>query len=153
MIRPTIDSKVYFGQTFNALIMFTGEQINPSKDLPSLFAGQKIVHIDLKGAPLKVSYYKEFFPIIKSLGATGLLVEYEDMFPYSNSEISARNAYTINEIKTILKAATKNKLEVIPLVQTFGHMEFVLKLKEFQHFREVPSYPQVSVETFFICLM
>lgn len=114
------------------------------QDATPLFPGQKIVHIDLKGAPLKVSYYKEFFPLIKSLGATGLIIEYEDMFPYSNKNIPASNMYSKNDIKLILETARKNSLDVIPLVQTFGHLEFVLKLKEFEHLREVPRFPQVS---------
>lgn len=34
----------------------------------------RIVHFDLKGAPLLVSFYKRIFPIIKTLGATGILM-------------------------------------------------------------------------------
>lgn len=111
--------------------------------LPSLFEGQKIVHIDLKGAPLKVSFYKELFVLLRKLGATGILMEYEDMFPYSNIDISAANAYSKTDIDTILNLASENHLEVIPLVQTFGHLEFVLKLEQFKQFREVSKYPQV----------
>lgn len=117
------------------------------KGAPSLFNGDKIVHLDLKGAPPKVSYFDEFFPLIKKLGATGLLIEYEDMFPYTSVDVSASNSYSRSEIKHILNKAKENNLEIIPLVQTFGHLEFVLKLQQYEHLREVPRYPQVS----FLC--
>lgn len=48
------------------------------------------------------------FPILKILGATGLLIEYEDMFPYQKpiEHLSATNTYSESEIRELLKAAT-----------------------------------------------
>ncbi|XP_042204044.1 hexosaminidase D-like [Homarus americanus] len=109
----------------------------------------KIVHLDLKGAPPKIEYLKKLFPLLRSFGATGVLLEYEDMFPFWGKLelLSAHNAYAKGDIADIMEIAKKNSLEVIPLVQTFGHMEHVLKLKEFAELREVPNYPQVICPT------
>lgn len=107
---------------------------------------------------------------MKSLGATGLLIEYEDMFPYTSpiDQISATNAYTEAEVRDLLQAAagksiiyliwnwfemnklnvdllrpsTATGLTVMPLVQTLGHLEFALKSKQFEHLREVPDSPE-----------
>lgn len=35
---------------------------------------QRIVHFDLKGAPPKLSFFKKVFPVLRSMGATGLLI-------------------------------------------------------------------------------
>lgn len=113
------------------------------------FQGHKLVHLDLKGAPPKTTYYKKLFPLLSTLGANGILVEYEDMFPYTGqlSNISALNAYTKEDVAKINDLAMKSKLAVIPLIQTFGHLEFVLKLEEFSHLREVHEYPQAICPT------
>lgn len=105
---------------------------------------ERIVHFDLKGAPPKVEYYDAVFPLLRKLGATGLLMEYEDMFPYSGPlrPLAANNAYTEADIAHILATARANQLQVIPLVQTFGHLEFALKLPEFTDLRELPHSPQ-----------
>ncbi|XP_057668899.1 hexosaminidase D-like [Diorhabda carinulata] len=105
---------------------------------------KRIVHLDLKGAPPLISYFRRFFPLIQSMGATGILLEYEDMFPFSGhlKNISAKNAYSVENIKEILNLAENSQLEVIPLVQTFGHLEFALKHAEFAYLREVGGSPQ-----------
>uniref|UniRef100_H0V1V9 Hexosaminidase D n=1 Tax=Cavia porcellus TaxID=10141 RepID=H0V1V9_CAVPO len=85
----------------------------------------RLVHLDFKGAPPKVSYLAEIFPLFRALGANGLLIEYEDMFPYEGhlSQLRAVHAYSPAEVTEILRLARLSKLEVVPLVQTFGHME------------------------------
>lgn len=35
---------------------------------------KRIVHLDLKGAPPKIGFLKKFFPMIKNMGATGILL-------------------------------------------------------------------------------
>ena len=99
---------------------------------------QKLVHLDLKGAPPKLNYLKELIPFFKKAGATGVLIEYEDFYPYHNDLESIRNQnhYTTSEIKQIFDLLKENDLSIIPLIQTYGHMEFVLKLKQYAYLRE-----------------
>ena len=57
--------------------------------------------------------------------------------------ISAHNAYSESDVSKIVSYANANGLEVIPLVQTFGHLEMALKLDEFKTLREAAGHPQV----------
>ncbi|XP_014203922.1 hexosaminidase D-like [Copidosoma floridanum] len=118
-------------------------------DALTTFGSHRLVHIDLKGAPPRVSYFEKLFPLLRSWGATGLLLEWEDTFPYnreltqigSNALRNLSNGYSVQEARQILQIAGDSGLTVMPLVQTFGHMEFVLKHDEWKNLREVPSFP------------
>ncbi|CAF1528340.1 unnamed protein product [Adineta ricciae] len=117
-------------------------RLNPVIETKTL---ERFVHLDLKGAAPKLDYYKQLFPFLKQLGATGLLIEYEDMFPFTGhlSIIKHGFAYSKNDVEQILQLAKTNDLKVMPLLQVYGHLEYVLKLKEFMHLREDRRYPQV----------
>uniref|UniRef100_A0A0A9X4K8 beta-N-acetylhexosaminidase n=2 Tax=Lygus hesperus TaxID=30085 RepID=A0A0A9X4K8_LYGHE len=110
--------------------------------LKEALGSHRIVHLDLKGAVPKVSYFSQLFPFIRKLGGTGILIEYEDTFPYLSADIAGGHAYSKNDIEEILRYANESQLTVIPLIQTFGHLEFALKLETYKHLRESKKYPQ-----------
>uniref|UniRef100_A0A1I7ZZF8 beta-N-acetylhexosaminidase n=1 Tax=Steinernema glaseri TaxID=37863 RepID=A0A1I7ZZF8_9BILA len=68
-------------------------------------------------------------------------MEYEDMFPYGGdlAVLAKPNAYSVEDVHEICKLAQQSGLSVIPLVQTFGHLEFALKHERFAHLREEPA--------------
>ncbi|KFM12479.1 Hexosaminidase D, partial [Aptenodytes forsteri] len=103
----------------------------------------RLVHLDLKGAAPRVSYLEEVFPLLSQLGANGILIEYEDMFPFKGELeiLKSPYAYSEEDIERIQQLAELHKLEVVPLVQTFGHVEFILKHEKYQHLREVERFP------------
>ncbi|XP_016090192.1 hexosaminidase D isoform X1 [Sinocyclocheilus grahami] len=107
----------------------------------SLRSCKKFVHLDLKGAPPRIGYLIELIQLFADLGANGLLIEYEDMFPYEGElkvlQSTTQPPYRRDEIVSIQDAAYSRGLEIIPLVQTFGHLEFVLKHEVFRDLREV----------------
>nr|XP_023692615.1 hexosaminidase D [Paramormyrops kingsleyae]XP_023692616.1 hexosaminidase D [Paramormyrops kingsleyae] len=109
--------------------------------VPPWSSGKKLVHLDLKGAPPRIAYLQKLIPLFAQLGAHGLLLEYEDMFPYEGTlevlRATSHSPYSRAEIQSIQDAARSSGLEVIPLVQTFGHLEFVLKHQQFWDLREV----------------
>ena len=104
---------------------------------------RKYIHLDLKGAPPKVGYLKDLFPVLRQWGATGLCIEWEDMLPFEGrfEVVRSPDAYSRKDVAAILAAARNAGLDVMPLVQTFGHLEFVLKHGAFTALREQPDDP------------
>lgn len=85
-----------------------------------------LIHFDLKGAPPKVSYINRIMFLAKSLGATGVLMEYEDMAPFSGrlSNIAAGNAYTKDQIKVSSTFQKHIGFYLLYLLELKNHIEF-----------------------------
>eukprot|EP01138_Halocafeteria_seosinensis_P010248 gb/GECG01010466.1/.p1 GENE.gb/GECG01010466.1/~~gb/GECG01010466.1/.p1 ORF type:complete len:777 (+),score=84.93 gb/GECG01010466.1/:1-2331(+) len=118
-----------------------GQKDNSNASATDFASCPLLVHLDLKGAPPKPDYLATIFPRLKQWGCTGLVIEWEDMLPYTGALRCVRNVehYTKEEVKCILKSAHNAGLDIIPLVQTFGHLEYVLKYPQFAHLREEPD--------------
>ncbi|KAK7073829.1 Hydrolase activity protein [Halocaridina rubra] len=121
-----------------------GEPVYGRTDRPNYIPPHRVVHFDLKGAPPKMSTFLQLIPWLASQGATAVLLEYEDTFPFKGrlAPLAAKNHYSRKQIANLISACRISGLEVIPLVQTFGHLEFALKHERFSHLREVPELPQ-----------
>ena len=119
-------------------------QESPTETPAPYVPQHRLVHLDLKGAPPTINYLKKVLSMSLDLGATGVLLEYEDMFPWTGrlAVAAATNHYTKAEVEDLLDHCKTIGLEVIPLVQTFGHLEFVLKHKEFAYLRDVAEMPE-----------
>jgi hexosaminidase len=66
-----------------------------------------------------------------------LIVEWEATFPFSrHAIISNRYAYTRREIAGFVGHCDKKGIEVIPLQQCFGHLEYILQHPRYAHLRE-----------------
>ena len=117
---------------------------NQSPPLTTSHLPHYFLPLDLKGAPPLLSYLRSLLPLLARSGATHLLVEYEDSFPFWGplANVSASNAYTAGEVAELVEVARQNNLAIIPLVQTFGHLEWLLKLERYKELREEPPYPQ-----------
>lgn len=99
------------------------------------------VHLDFKGLPLAPDYVCDvLLPLIARHGATGVLLEWEDMLPFEGGlkSIPAPHAYTKEEVARLLTRAGELGLEIVPLVQSVGHLEYVLKHGPYSDLREDP---------------
>jgi len=133
-----LDKEIQIVSTKNDMLLKENEALKVHQTINvTPFKGLKLMHLDLKGAPPKIDYLITIIKYCKKFGVDGLLIEYEDMFPWFDEFkiLQSENAYTLEDIQLILSTAADENMIVIPLIQTFGHLEFLLKHKEFAHLR------------------
>ena len=92
-----------------------------------------LVHFDFKGLPPAVDLCCVRLSEMKRMGATGVVFEWEDTFPYSGklAHLSSKHAYSSSDVSRIISTANDLGLEVVPLVQTLGHAEYILEHNQF----------------------
>jgi len=101
------------------------------------------IHLDCKGAPLPIDVLLGEIERMAQWGINLLLIEYEDAFPYQfDPQIRSPNAYTPEQVAELLNKCKSLGIDVVPLVQTFGHMEFVLKHDRYAELSQTPRCPQ-----------
>lgn len=69
-------------------------------------------------------------------GVNGLVLEYEDRLPWRTWPGTFRPGLTLDEWQQVIAAARKRGMEVVPLIQTHGHLEWLLKHPRWAPWRE-----------------
>lgn len=98
------------------------------------------VHLDLKGNPPTPERLLSLLDVFRAARLNVVLAEREDTFPWRRfPALRSPTAYTPGQIGRFQAGADARGIEIIPLVQCYGHAENVLRLKAFQGLREEPD--------------
>ena len=91
----------------------------------------------------KPDYLKRLAGDLATLGANSLLMEYVDRFPYrKHPDVVNPEAFTVESLSEFIAYAQSLGLEIVPLVQSFAHVEHILKLEAYRGLSEIPTTPK-----------
>ena len=96
--------------------------------------------VDLRVQVLTLSALEALARDLSAWGMNTLLIEYEGTYPYErHGTLSNRYAYDRRELRKLVALCDRLGLDVIPLQQSFGHVEYILRHERYAHLREEPS--------------
>lgn len=103
-------------------------------------------HLDLRVQVMKMPALKAFALKLSQNGINTLVMEWEATYPFKNQPLIAnRYAYSREEVKSFIAYCTSIGIDVIPLQQSFGHVEYILRHYKYASLREdKKDYSQVN---------
>lgn len=94
-------------------------------------------HLDLRIQVMKLDALKNFASELASFGINTILMEWEATFPFETHPlIPNKYAYSKAEIDDFINHCEKLNIDVIPLQQSMGHMEYILRHARYADQRE-----------------
>ncbi len=101
------------------------------------------VHLDLKGVAFRPTYDLQLLDDLRSQKVNMVLVEYEDVFPFEGLDIAADRStvWSRRRIARFQEEARRRGIEVVPLQQCLGHLEYLFCWKKYRRFAEDQQYP------------
>ncbi|OGV47642.1 MAG: hypothetical protein A2017_21780 [Lentisphaerae bacterium GWF2_44_16] len=101
----------------------------------------RFYHICMSGSTPNIESFLELIRTIKLFGYNGIVIEFENKFPYTkNNSFLHPDHYLLEDIKKIRETAVNFGVQVIPLLQCLGHLEYLLKYDEFKDLCEVEGH-------------
>jgi len=102
-------------------------------------------HLDLRIQVMPMPALRSFAKKLSGYGINILIMEWEGTYPFEKHPlIPNRYAYTKTEIVSFIKYCNSLGIDVIPLQQSFGHVEYILRNEKYKELREdQKDYSQV----------
>ncbi|HVW16018.1 MAG TPA: beta-N-acetylhexosaminidase [Mucilaginibacter sp.] len=119
---------------------FSAAQANSTSSFPV-----RGFHLDLRIQVMPMPELKEFAKKLSGYGINTLIMEWEGTYPFEKHPlIPNRFAYSKAEIVDFIKYCNGLGIDVIPLQQSFGHVEYILRNERYKDVREdQKDYSQV----------
>ena len=100
-----------------------------------------VYHIDMNAHQMNRAAIERHLAHVASQGYNAILWEIENKVKFACApKLASKDAFSREEFQEILAYADRLGLEAIPLMQTFGHAEYVLGLPEYADMREDPKF-------------
>ncbi|WPU96367.1 beta-N-acetylhexosaminidase [Mucilaginibacter sabulilitoris] len=114
-------------------------------------------HLDMRIQVMKPAALKTFVKKLSNDGINTIIMEWEGSYPFLKEPLIAnRYAYTRQEVKDFIAYCNSLHVQVIPLQQSFGHVEYILRNDRYAALREdqkdfsqvCPSEPELNKKLF-----
>ncbi len=94
-------------------------------------------HVDLRIQVMTMDALKALADELAAFGMNTLVMEWEASYPYqNNTTISNELAYTREEVRSFVDYCEALGIDVIPLQQCFGHVEYILRHDRYSELKE-----------------
>ncbi len=105
-------------------------------------AAFRAFHMDMRYGFPSVNRILEILDELSAARFNTFLLEYENRFPFvQHSDICDPTHFSPEDIRRIQEKAEELYIEIIPLQQTIGHLEYMLKLPQYRALREMHEFP------------
>jgi hexosaminidase len=100
----------------------------------------KAFHLDMRIQVMTMPALRAFVQMLHEGGINTLIMEYEGAYPYGKHPLIPNEyAYTRAEILSFVAFCNQLGVDVIPLQQGFGHVEYILRHSRYRELREDPT--------------
>src|SRR5215831_13317653 len=119
-----------FSRVLFAITLFLFSQSATAQEKDFAIKG---FHLDLRIQVMKMDALKVFAKKLSEQGINTLVMEWEATYPFEKHPlIPNKYAYTKEEIKSFISYCGSIGIDVIPLQQSFGHVEYILRHERYK---------------------